>query len=253
MNDIVLKLDNLAVAYGRRRVLQDVSFELAAGECLGVVGESGSGKSTLVRALIGLVPAQKGELLVAGQNFSAPRFPRPGQLAQSWQMVFQDPTSSLDPRWRTEDLVLEALEAKGRLHRSERQDRALSLLAEVGLDSNFLHCRPHQLSGGQKQRLAIARALASRPAILLLDEAVSALDVSVQAQILQLLAEISATRGTAYLFVSHDLAALRHLAQRIAVLEKGRIIELQSTEDLICSPEQSYSAKLLAAARHVDF
>ncbi len=235
----------VAVAYGATEVLRDFSIEVARGEVLALVGSSGSGKTTALRALLGLAPISRGLVEVAGRRFAPGDRRRLGDLADRAQMVFQDPLAALDPRWSVMRSVREGL----REDEAKSAARVRELLREVGIGVELEDRLPHQLSGGQRQRVAIARALAAEPALLLLDEATSALDVSVQAQILELLEGLIVSRGLAAVFVSHDLAVVRRLAGRTAVLDRGRIVECRPTEALLREPEAEATRGLLAAAR----
>ncbi|MCM2389250.1 ABC transporter ATP-binding protein [Streptomyces albipurpureus] len=222
------------------------TFQVAAGECLGIVGESGSGKSTTARMLAGLERPTAGTISVLGTDRSRParraaeRHLRGGQL----QMVFQDPYTSLDPRQTARDTIDETLRLHTRLSRAERADRVSEIAASVGLDQRQAHALPAGLSGGQRQRVAIARALAADPRVIVLDEAVSALDVSIQAQILNLLADIRDATGVAYLFITHDLAVVRHMADRVLVLKEGHIVEQGPTAKVLDHPEHPYTQRL---------
>jgi oligopeptide/dipeptide ABC transporter ATP-binding protein len=244
----LLSVRGLRVAYGPVRALEGVDFDLARGELLGVVGESGSGKSSLVRALAGLVPAQAGTAVFDGVDLLAlgRRAWRP--LRRRIQLVFQDPGTSLDPRFRVGASVAEPLAIHRALPRAARAARVEALLGQVGLAPAFAARRPHELSGGERQRVGLARALALEPELLLLDEPVSALDVSVQAQILNLLADLRAARGFAALLVAHQLGVVRHLADRVAVLFAGRLAEDAPTDALFAAPLHPYTRALLDAA-----
>ena len=226
--------------------VEDVSLALMPGEALGLVGESGCGKSTLARVLAGLMPPSTGQVLWQGRDVATLR----GQAARDWtlgaQMIFQDPQSSLNPRLRVVDLVGEAPVLHGLVPRQGVRPFVSGLLAEVGLDpSAALDQLPHQFSGGQRQRIGIARALAVQPAALVCDEAVSALDVSVQAQVLNLLAELRSHRDLALLFIGHDLSVIRHLADRVAVMYLGRIVEEAPAAQLFAAPAHPYTRALL--------
>ncbi|MEU5398673.1 ATP-binding cassette domain-containing protein [Streptomyces sp. NPDC005963] len=222
------------------------TFQVAAGECLGIVGESGSGKSTVARMLAGLERPTAGTISVLGRDRSRParrtaeRHRRGGQL----QMVFQDPYTSLDPRQSARDTIDETLRLHTRLSRAERADRVTEIAASVGLDERQARALPAGLSGGQRQRVAIARALAADPRVIVLDEAVSALDVSIQAQILNLLCDIRDTTGVAYVFITHDLAVVRHLADQVLVLRHGEIVEQGPAERVLDHPRHPYTRRL---------
>jgi peptide/nickel transport system ATP-binding protein len=221
-----------------------VSFAVPAGGVLGVVGESGCGKSTLARVILGLLPPTSGEVLVDGQRLSALDRRARARLIQP---VFQDPFSSLNPRRRIRDIVALPLMAQGAIAEREIRRRVEEGLVRVGLDPAMGDRVPAQLSGGQRQRVAIARALVLRPRIVICDEPTSALDVSVQAQILNLLAELRRDLGLTYLFISHNLAVVEHVATEVAVMYLGRIVERRPTEALFAAPEHPYTKALLAS------
>jgi ABC-type glutathione transport system ATPase component len=224
--------------------LRGVSFEVTAGERFGIVGESGCGKSTLLRLLAGLDRPTSGRLVVEGTDIAPLRERRLKFLRDQLQMVFQDPMSSLDPRMRVRDIVAEPLVAQG--DRAPRA-RVTELLKEVGLPETALHRYPHQFSGGQRQRISIARALAPEPDILLADEPVSALDVSVRAQVLNLISDLVDELELTLVFVSHDLSVVRHLCDRVAVMSAGEIVEIGAVEQLWRHPQHPYTRRLLAA------
>jgi peptide/nickel transport system ATP-binding protein len=227
-----------------------VSFTLHEGESLGLVGESGCGKSTLSRAILGLDPVEGGDIRIAGRSIM-PRMPQ--DLRPSIQVVFQDPFGSFNPRWRVERLVAEPFHLLDRKPaRAERRDRVAEALAAVHLSPDAIDRYPHEFSGGQRQRIAIARALITRPRIIVLDEAVSALDVSVRARILDLLAELQDGYGLSYLFVSHDLTVVRSITDRVLVMREGRIVETGATSRVFAAPEHPYTQALLAAAPALD-
>ena len=248
----LLEVRDLYVCYGQRPALEGVSFALARGETLALVGESGSGKSTLARTLVGLQRARSGSLRFDGCELIGlrPRAWRP--LRRRLQLVFQDPSASLDPRLRVGAIVAEPLAIHARVPRGERAARVEELLGQVGLAPAFAERWPHQLSGGERQRVGIARALATEPELLLLDEPVSSLDVSVQAQILNLLAELRERRGLAYLLIAHHLGVVRQLADRVAVLFAGRLVEEAPVEVLLAAPLHPYTQALLAAAPRAE-
>ncbi|MFJ3958522.1 ABC transporter ATP-binding protein [Arthrobacter sp. NPDC090010] len=256
-NKVVLEVADLRKVYpspvrgGEPVVAVDsVSLEVLEGECLAVVGESGSGKSTVAKCVVGLESPTVGALRVAGSaRLRAPRGRRERvRWASEAQYVFQDPYSSLNPRQNVEDVIgtSVAIHHPG-LSPEERRRHVDGLLSDVGLGDGFAQRLPHELSGGQRQRVAIARALASDPALLILDEAVAALDVSIQAQILNLLADIREQRTISYLFITHDLAVVNQIADRVIVMEQGRVVERGRTEDVLRSPQEEYTRTLLAA------
>src|ERR1700736_4784091 len=224
--------------------VDDVTFSVPAGSVLGIVGESGCGKSTLARLILGLMPPTAGTLLIAGKRlFDLDRKAR----ARLIQPVFQDPFASLNPRRRIRDIVALPLTAQGTFTRDEIDRRVAEILEHVGLSVEMGGRMPAQLSGGQRQRTAIARALVLEPRIVICDEPTSALDVSVQAQILNLLADLRRDLGLTYLFISHNLAVVEHVASEVAVMYLGRIVEQAPTETLFAIPEHPYTKALLAS------
>ena len=235
----------------RRRLpvyaLNGVSFAIAPGETLGLVGESGSGKSTLGRVVLRLAPASGGSVRYEGREILALEGPPLRSLRRRMQMVFQDPYSSLNPRLRAGSAVAEGLEIHRILPRREIPGRVAGLFEEVGLDASYASRYPHELSGGQRQRVGIARALAVDPAFLVCDEPGSALDVSVQAQVLNLLKSLQQHRQLSFLFIAHDLAVVRQLAHRVAVMYFGRIVELAPAEAIVQQPRHPYTQALLSA------
>ena len=248
----ILELRDLFVRYPSRggvvRAVDGVSLALEQGGTLGLAGESGCGKSTLVRAAMGLVPVHSGSILLSGRDLATltPSEKRSARL--SMQMVFQDPYASLDPSMSVADILLEAMGARQRIARAERTAKVADALEMVGLPADAAARRPHEFSGGQRQRIAIARAVAADPSVLIADEAVSALDVSVQAQILNLLSELREKHGLSIVFVSHDLAVLRHLCTRTAVMYLGKIVEYGPTADVLERPLHMYTRALVSAS-----
>jgi peptide/nickel transport system ATP-binding protein len=231
--------------FARKRVLRavaDVDLDLARGEVLGLVGESGSGKSTLARILLGLLPPERGSIRLAGEDIG--RLPRRA-LARRIQPVFQDPYSSLNPRRTVAAIVAAPLAVQGIGDVAERRAKALALLHRVGLSRRHADGYPNELSGGQRQRVAIARALVVEPEIVLLDEPTSALDVSVQSQILNLLLDLRRDFGLTYVFISHNLAVVEHIATRVAVMYLGRIVEMTDSGSLFRTPRHPYTRALL--------
>jgi len=242
-----LDVQNLDIWFGdgpdRVNAVRDVSFEVAPGESFGLVGESGSGKSTILRALTGLAPNWAGVMKVNGAHVGVRRN---RTFYKTVQMVFQDPYASLHPRQSVDQVLSETLYLHGFRDIEPRIER---LLDDVGLGPAFRFRFPHQLSGGQRQRVAIARALAPEPSILLLDEPTSALDVSVQAEILNLLTDLRAVHDLTFLMVSHDLAVVAHMCERIAVMQAGRIVEVMSVADMrAMQPADPYTRSLLEAS-----
>ncbi|MGC8763909.1 MAG: ABC transporter ATP-binding protein [Acidobacteriota bacterium] len=242
--------------FGRVRgyvhAVDGVSLSVWPGETVALVGETGSGKSTLGRALVRLVPPTAGRLLFDGEDLLALRGEALRRRRRDFQILFQDPYASLNPRMRVEELVAEPLVIHRWKDRAARRERAAQLLAQVGLEAGALECYPQAFSGGQRQRIALARALALEPRFLVLDEPVSALDVSVQAQIVNLLSELQERLGLAYLFIAHSLGVVAHLAHRTAVMYLGRIVEEGPTEELFGRPRHPYTAALLAAVPAVE-
>ncbi len=236
------------VAASQLRAVAGLSLSLAAGETLGVVGESGCGKSTLLRALLRLETVEAGRIRFDGVDVTRARGAALRTLRRGVQMVFQDAYGSLNPRLRAGQVLEEALRANFKLTTSERTRRIAALLERVGLDLALKDRFPHELSGGQRQRLGIARALAVEPRLLLADEPVSALDVSVQAQIINLFAELRRDLNLACLFIAHDLAVVRHLCDRVAVMYLGRLVETGSAAAVYARPLHPYTRALLAAA-----
>ncbi len=225
-----LSLQHLRVEFDRFVAVDDVSFEVAPGESFGIVGESGSGKSTVLRAICGLAPLAAGTVQLTGA--AEPSVPGSKTFRRQVQMVFQDPYASLHPRQTVDRLLAEPLAIHGIDQGDEREARIERALDEVGLGQGFRFRYPHQLSGGQRQRIAIARALILEPQVLLLDEPTSALDASVQAEVLNLLEALRERRGLTFLMVSHDLAVVTHLCQRLMVMQRGRAVEFIGAEDL---------------------
>jgi peptide/nickel transport system ATP-binding protein len=231
------------------RAVDGVTFSLATGDVLGVVGESGCGKSTLARLIMGLLPPTAGEVLIDGRSLGAMDRRERARLIQP---VFQDPFSSLNPRQRVRDIVDLPLASQGDLPKPRRTDRVMEMLARVGISSEMAERLPGQLSGGQRQRVAIARALVLLPRIVVCDEPTSALDMSVQAQILNLLAKLRRELGLTYLFISHNLAVVEHIATEVAVMYLGRIVEHAPTQDLFRRPMHPYTRALLASVLTPD-
>ena len=235
------------------RAVDDVTFDLAPGETLGLVGESGCGKTTLGRAVLRLVEPTSGRILFETVDITQANGSSLRALRRNFQMIFQDPYGSLDPRLTVADIVGEALDIHGLANnRKDRQERVATLLRDVGLDSSHLSRFPHEFSGGQRQRIGIARALAVQPKLIVCDEPVSALDVSVQAQVVNLLQDLQAARGLAYLFISHDLAVVEHISRRILVMYLGKIVETGDAKEVCRSPKHPYTQALLSAVPVVD-
>ncbi|HEX8046010.1 dipeptide ABC transporter ATP-binding protein [Rhizobium sp.] len=246
----MLVAEHLSKRYGSgasaSHVVNDVSFRLAAGESLGIVGESGSGKTTVARIVLGLVAADAGRVLIDGRPWSGLTEAQRRAQRAGIQLIAQDALSSFDPRYTVEKIVGESLDSVG-VFGAERKARVIEILDAVRLGTNFLSRYPRELSGGQRQRVAIARAFAPRPKLLVADEPVSALDVSIQAQILDLLAELQAASGTSLLFISHDLGVVHHLTDRVVVMKEGRIVETGDVGTVFSTPRHSYTQALLEA------
>ena len=234
------------------RAVDGVSFEVAPGETLGLVGESGCGKSTVGRTILRLQEPTAGKVFFDGANVFSLGREELRRLRRRMQVIFQDPYGSLNPRMRIGDAVAEGIEIHQLATGGEVRRRVAALLEEVGLDPGYARRYPHEFSGGQRQRIGIARALAVEPAFIVCDEPVSALDVSVQAQVLNLLADLQQRRGLSYLFIAHNLAVVRQIAQRVAVMYLGRIVEEGSTEALLSRPSHPYTVALLSAAPEPD-
>lgn len=235
-----------------RPVVENVSFAIEAGETLGLVGESGSGKTTVARMILGLVKPTSGRVVVSAVDVAAASGEEMRRLRREMQPVFQDPFAALNPRMKVLDIVTEPFVIHGREagiagERADLRNKALELLGAVGLDESALGRHPHEFSGGQRQRINIARALALRPKLLILDEPVSALDVSVGAQIVNLLRRLQGEHGLTYLFISHSMPLVRYLSTRIAVMERGRLVEMGEAEAICSAPQMPYTQKLLAA------
>ncbi|BCP52314.1 hypothetical protein K32_09310 [Kaistia sp. 32K] len=241
-------------ALGRREPaasVRDISFDLVRGETLALVGESGSGKSTIARAISGLVTARKGTIRFGGRDINIPIERRSQDLKRDIQIVFQNPDASLNPRHSVGFILSRAIRAFHRLDSATVRSKVDALLADVRLSGDYASRYPRQLSGGERQRVAIARALAAQPKVLVCDEILSALDVSVQAEIIELLRSLQRDQGIAILFISHDLAVVRWLADRVAVLRHGALCEIGATEDVYAPPFHPYTKQLLDAVPHM--
>lgn len=259
MSEPILKIENLSVRFpiggglvrkatGYVNAVNDVSLTINRGETLGLVGESGSGKTTVGRAIVRVNEPHKGSILLGDEELvgKSPKQMRP--LRRKVQMVFQDPYSSLDPRQSVRQILTEPLETHGLpLTNAKGEDRVEELLQIVGLDPAFANRYPHQFSGGQRQRIGIARALAVEPELIVCDEPISALDVSIQAQVVNLLESLKERLGIAYLFIAHDLAVVKHISDRVAVMYLGGIVEIASSEELYANPLHPYTKALLSA------
>lgn len=231
------------------RAVDHVNLAIPPGQRLGIVGESGSGKSTLVRMLIALLAPTSGEIEFQGASIVGRSEPQLAALRRGVQMVFQDPRSSLDPRMKISDTITEPLRSRiwQGTERPDPTQRLVEVMTQVGLDPADAGRYPHEFSGGQRQRIAIARALAPRPQVLIADEAVSALDVSVRAQVLNLISDLVTENGLTLLFVSHDLAVVRHVCDQVLVMRGGKVVEQGPTEQVYADPQQDYTRTLLAS------
>ena len=232
---------------GSVKAVDGVDLSVPQGEILGIVGESGCGKSTLARTILQLAPVTEGRVLFAGERLDGMSREAMRRFRPKMQLIFQDPYASLNPRMTAFDAIAEPMLAHGLANRAEAKRRVEELLGQVGIEPRFMYRYPHEFSGGQRQRLAIARALSLDPQLVIADEPVSALDVSVQAQILNLLARLCKQRGLTLLFIAHDLAVVRYIADRIAVMYLGRIVELGEAEEVFTRPVHPYTRALLSA------
>lgn len=264
MNRPLLEVNQLEVCYPVRggilggvidqfRAVKGATFSIQKGTTMGLVGESGSGKSTLGRALIQLTPASGGEVIYGNTDLLKLKKKEFFPYRKKIQMIFQDPFNSLNPRLNIFSIIGEALEIHfPELSFEERQDRVVELLKKVGLQGDHLKRFPHEFSGGQRQRIGIARALAVEPEFIICDEPVSALDVSVQAQIVNLLQDLQDSLGLTYLFIAHDLAVVQHMSHHILVMNQGEIVEQGTPEEIYLNPQKEYTQKLLAAIPKLD-
>ena len=244
----LLEAIGLTKAYGSARVVDNVSFAIARGETLGLVGESGSGKSTIARMVLGLIEPTAGSVIFDGQPLTDVAQSQLRAVRRRMQPVFQDPYAALNPRMRVEAIVTEPLVIHERaVSRSERRQRCEELLRQVGMDASAMARYPHEFSGGQRQRINIARALALRPELLVLDEPVSALDVSVGAQVVNLLRDLQREFGLTYLFISHSMPLVRYLSTNIAVLRGGKLVEFGSRDAVCDAPREEYTRRLVEA------
>ena len=235
------------------RAVDDVSFQVLKGETLAVVGESGCGKSTLGRLLLHLIRPSEGRVRLDGSDLTGLSKAALRQMRARMQMVFQDPFGSLSPRRTVAQIITEPMESFGLVRsRAQRRERVAELLEQVGLPAAYMDRRPRQFSGGQRQRIGIARAISVDPAFIVADEPVSALDVSVQAQIINLLQDLQEQKNFSFLFIAHDLAVVRHIAHRVAVMYLGRIVEIGAKEQIYSAPQHPYTEALLSAAPHPD-
>ena len=238
---------------GEVRAVDEVSLDIEPGETLGLVGESGSGKSTLGRLILRLIEPTSGAIRFAGGDLLGANGSELRRHRRDMQIIFQDPFGSLDPRFRVEDVIAEPLIIHERPSSEARRQRVTELLRAVGLDESAMPRYPHEFSGGQRQRIGIARALALRPKFIVADEPVSALDVSVGAQIVNLLRQLQREFGLTYLFISHSMPVVRYLSTRIAVMYRGKIVEVGSTAQITGRPQHAYTNSLLAATPEIAF
>ncbi|MBF0522416.1 MAG: ABC transporter ATP-binding protein [Candidatus Omnitrophica bacterium] len=249
----MLELKNIKKYFhsGHQRIVKavdDVSLSVLRGENLGLVGESGSGKTTLSKIILKLLTPDSGEIFLDGENFTAARGKELKDFRKIVQMVFQDPHSSLDPRFTVRSIVAEGIEKV-----TDKEEKIRHALSAVQLPANILNRYPHEFSGGERQRIAIARALVMNPSLLILDEAVSSLDVIIQKQILDLLKDIQSNFDVTYLFISHNLKVVKKVCQKIAVMYKGRIVEYASTDEVFHNPLHPYTKELLTASLEYKF
>jgi len=256
LNEIILSASHLHKTYRQRsgrfgfgntaiKALDDVSIDLRAGSTLAVVGESGSGKSTLARCLLQLQPLDKGEILFQGRDLAKLSANELRRERRHLQMVFQDPFASLNPRMRVGEIVGEGLLIHNMGSPSEQRTKVLNMLKRVGLEESDMQKYPHEFSGGQRQRIGIARALVLEPKVVVCDEPVSALDVSIQAQILLLLKSLQQEMSLSYIFISHDLRVVRHIADEVAVMHNGKVVEQGKVSDIYAEPREQYTRNLL--------
>ena len=237
---------------GEVKAVDGISFDIPEGETLGLVGESGCGKSTCGRAMLRLYEPTEGQVVINGHDVTAVQPEALRQLRPAMQMVFQDPQASLNPRMTVASIIGEPLVEHTKQTKAEQQDRIYELLDQVGLNRNFANRYPHEFSGGQRQRIGIARALALNPKFIVCDEPIAALDVSIQAQVVNLLEGLQRSLGLTYLFISHDLSMVRHIANRVAVMYLGRIVELADRDALYEDPKHPYAQALLSAVPEPD-
>ena len=260
--EVILKVEHISKRFTSKgacvRAVTDVSFDVRRGETIGIVGESGCGKTTLGRCIVRAIEASEGRVLYNAQDGQERDFlkvdkPTLKRIRKEIQMIFQDPYSSLDPRMTVIDIISEPLRANfPKMPREERERRVMDIAAKVGLNTTYLKRYPHAFSGGQRQRIGIARALVLGPRIIVCDEAVSALDVSIQAQIINLLRDLQREMNLTYLFISHDLSVVEHISDRVGVMYLGRMVEFARTEDLFSRPLHPYTEALLSAVPVAD-
>lgn len=250
----LLEVNNLSKSFSLEKkskqilkAVDNVSFQIYEGETLGIVGESGSGKSTIAKMILQLLSPTEGTIHFLGTDIAKQSKTMQKESKSKMQAIFQDPYASLNPRMKAKEIVTEPLTIHRNLNKKDRDKEALILLKEVGLDSQHLNRYPHEFSGGQRQRLSIARAIALKPDLIICDEAVSALDVSIQAQILNLLKHLQNIHGLSYLFIAHGLPVVKHISDRVAIMKKGQIVEIGTTTEIFNNPTHTYTKSLLHA------
>ena len=248
----LLEVKNLSKVFGRGKqqafALRNINLQVNKGETLGIVGESGSGKSTLARTIMGVHTASEGEVLFHGEPLDLRKHKARKDFARQVQMIFQDPYASLDPRMAVEDILMENLEIQGEKSKKEKHLEVEKLFEMVGLSKDYSTRYPHEFSGGQRQRIGIARALTLEPELIICDEPISALDISIQSQIMNLLMQLKEEKNLTLVFIAHDLNMVRYISDRIAVIHQGEIVEIGQTEDIYQNPTHAYTKTLLNAA-----
>ena len=251
MSEVLLETVNLRKYFktpkGNLHAVDDINLSIKAGKTLGVVGESGCGKSTLGRTILRLIEPTSGQILYRGEDISKYNKKKMWEMHHKMQIIFQDPYASLNPRMTVLELIMAPLEAFGIGTMEERVQRVKEIMELVGMPENMMNRYPHEFSGGQRQRIGIARALVMQPEFIVADEPISALDVSIRAQVLNLLNEMKKSRGLTYLFIAHDLSVMRYISDRIAVIHKGDIVELADAEELVNHAIHPYTRSLLSA------
>jgi len=246
-DDVIVAVRDLHMHFGPVRAVDGINFTIKRGETLGLVGESGCGKSTAGRAILRLYKVTSGSVEFNGRDITQLNGNQLRKMRPHMQMIFQDPQACLNPRMTVGSIISEPLSEHGKLKGKARQQRVRDLLKSVGMDPDFENRYPHEFSGGQRQRIGIARALALEPDFIVCDEPIAALDVSIQAQVVNLLEDLQNELGLTYLFISHDLSMVRHIADRVAVMYLGKIVELASVEDIFTNPMHPYTRALLSA------
>jgi len=240
MSEKILEVKNLKKYFGSRKhplkAVDEVSFEINKGETFGLVGESGCGKTTIGRMIMKIYEETSGEVIFDGQKISGLKGKQLSEFTKSVKMIFQDPYSSLNPRMKIKDIVAEGYDLHDSLTPEDRHQKVLELLKQVDMNETHMNRFPHEFSGGQRQRIGIARALANNPSLIVCDEPVSALDVSIQAKVINILVNLQKNRGLTYLFISHDLSVVRYISDRVGVMYFGKLVELGNTEDLFNKP-----------------